>query len=247
MGTLTIGLRDKQRFIDPADERLLQVFAQQAGATADGVRLTRDLRRSRDDLVVARDEERHRIQRDLHDGLGPTLAGMSLGLDAARRAVSSTAPETAELLASMAAEVKASLGDIRRLVADLRPTSLDQLGLVEGLRQYADTVSLRSEGALKVRIECSAPLPALSPAMDIVAYRIVMEAVANVARHAAASQCTVTIGADDRFLRLTVTDDGRGLPDRGRPHGLGLRSMAERAAELGGQCAPRPRRAAVRP
>jgi signal transduction histidine kinase len=237
VGRLTIGLRDKQRFIDPADERLLQVFAQQAGATADGVRLTRDLRRSRDDLAVARDEERHRIQRDLHDGLGPTLAGMSLGLDAAHRAVASTTPETAELLASMAAEVKASLGDIRRLVADLRPTSLDQLGLVEGLRHYADTVSLRSEGTLKVRIELPAPLPALSPAMDIVAYRIVMEAVANVARHAAASQCTVTIGADARFLRLTVTDDGCGLPDRGRPHGLGLRSMAERAAELGGHCA----------
>ena len=240
VGTLTIGLRDKQRFIDPGDERLLQVFAQQAGATADGVRLTRDLRRSRDDLLVARDEERHRIQRDLHDGLGPTLAGMALGLDAARRSVSTSDPETAELLASMTAEVKASLGDIRRLVADLRPTSLDQLGLVEGLRQYADTVSLRSEGTLKVRIDVLAPLPALSPALEIVAYRIVMEAVANVARHAGASQCVVTIAAAERCLRLAVTDNGRGLADQGQPHGLGLRSMAERAAELGGSCATGP-------
>ncbi len=240
VGKLTIGLRDKQRFIDPGDERLLQVFAQQAGAAADGVRLTRDLRRSRDDLLVARDEERHRIQRDLHDGLGPTLAGMALGLDAARRTVAGTAPDTAELLASMTAEVKASLSDIRRLVADLRPTTLDQLGLVEGLRQYADTVSLRSEGLLKVRVEVHDPIPALSPAMEIVAYRIVMEAVANVARHAGASHCTVLITAADRALCLTVTDNGRGLPEpgneAGHPHGLGLRSMAERAAELGGRC-----------
>ena len=236
VGTLTVGLRDKQRFLDPADERLLRVFAQQAGATADGVRLTRDLRRSRDDLAVARDEERHRIQRDLHDGLGPTLAGMALGLDAARRSVASTAPETAELLASMTAEVKASLSDIRRLVADLRPTSLDQLGLVEGLCQYADTVSLRSEGALKVRVDAAAPLPPLSPATEIMAYRIVMEAVANVVRHSGATQCTVTIGAADRSLRLAVADNGCGLPDQGHSRGLGLRSMAERAAELGGQC-----------
>jgi two-component system NarL family sensor kinase len=240
VGTLTIGLRDRQRFIDPADERLLQVFAQQAGATADGVRLTRDLRRSRDDLLVARDEERHRIQRDLHDGLGPMLAGMALGLDAARRSVGSSAPETAELLATMTAEVKASLGDIRRLVADLRPTSLDQLGLIEGLRQYADTVSLRSEGTLKVRIEAQAPLPAFSPALEIVAYRIVMEAVANVARHAGAGQCTITISADDRCLCLTVTDNGCGLSSQGHPQGLGLRSMAERAAELGGHCTTAP-------
>jgi two-component system, NarL family, sensor kinase len=162
---------------------------------------------------------------------------MALGLDAARRSVASTAPETAELLASMTAEVKASLSDIRRLVADLRPTSLDQLGLVEGLRQYADTVSLRSEGALKVRVDATAPLPALSPATEIMAYRIVMEAVANVVRHSGATQCTVTVGAADRSLRLAVTDNGRGLPGQGHPRGLGLRSMAERAAELGGQCA----------
>lgn len=236
VGRLAIGLRERQRFLDPADERLLLSFAQQAGVAADGVRLTRDLRRSRDDLAVARDEERHRIRRDLHDGLGPTLAGVALGLDAARRSVAATAPDTADLLGSMEAEVKGSLNDVKRLVADLRPTTLEQLGLAEALRQYADTVTARSEGALKVRTDLS-DLPPLPAGAEVAAYRIVLEAVTNVTRHADAGQCTVAVTVVDAILHLAVTDDGRGLPPVTRPQGLGLRSMAERAAELGGSCA----------
>jgi two-component system, NarL family, sensor kinase len=235
VGRLTIGLRDRQRFLDPGDERLLLSFAQQAGAAADGVRLTRDLRRSRDDLAVARDEERHRIRRDLHDGLGPTLAGVALGLDAARRSVAALAPDTADLLSAMEAEIKGSLNDVKRLVADLRPTTLDQLGLAEALRQYADTVTARSEGALKVRTELP-DLPPLPAGAEVAAYRIVLEAVTNVTRHAGASECTVAVTVAGGSLCVAVTDDGCGIPAVTRPHGLGLRSMAERAAELGGCC-----------
>jgi two-component system, NarL family, sensor kinase len=176
VGRLTVGLRDGQRFLDPGDERLLQGFAQQAGIAADSVRLTHDLRRSRDELAVARDEERHRIRRDLHDGLGPTLAGVALGLGAARRPVAAGVAETAELLASMETEVKESLADVKRLVADLRPTTLEELGLAEALRRYADTVTQRSEGTLKVRVELAA-LPPLSPGAEVAAYRIILEAV----------------------------------------------------------------------
>jgi signal transduction histidine kinase len=236
VGRLTVGLRDGQRFLDPGDERLLQGFAQQAGIAADGVRLTHDLRRSRDELAVARDEERHRIRRDLHDGLGPTLAGVALGLGAARRSVAASAPETADLLASMETEVKGSLADVKRLVADLHPTTLEELGLAEALRQYADTVTQRSEGTLKVKVELAGPLPTLPAAAEVAAYRIVLEAVTNVARHAQASLCTVAVSAIDGRLGLTVTDDGRGMPPLGQAPGLGLRSMAERAAELGGEC-----------
>jgi two-component system, NarL family, sensor kinase len=241
VGRLTVGLRDGQRFLDPGDERLLQGFAQQAGVAADGVRLNHDLRRSRDELAVARDEERHRIRRDLHDGLGPTLAGVALGLGAARRSVAANAPETADLLGSMETEVKGSLADVKRLVADLRPTTLEQLGLAEALQRYAETVTQRSEGALKVRIELPDVLPPLPSAVEVAAYRIVLEAVTNVARHAGASRCTVAVTVTDGSLCLAVTDNGCGLPPAGqppghRPQGLGLRSMAERATELGGQC-----------
>jgi signal transduction histidine kinase len=208
---------------------------------ADGVRLTHDLRRSRDELAVARDEERHRIRRDLHDGLGPTLAGVALGLGAARRTVTASAPETADLLGSMETEVKGSLADVKRLVADLRPTTLEQLGLADALRQYAETVTLRSEGVLKVRIELPDVLPPLPSAAEVAAYRIVLEAVTNVARHADASLCTVAVAVTEGSLCLAVTDNGCGLPPGGKasghwPQGLGLRSMAERATELGGQC-----------
>lgn len=242
VGRLTVGLQNGQRFLDPGDQRLMEGFAQQAGVAADAVRLTRDLRRSRDQLVVARDEERHRIRRDLHDGLGPTLAGVALGLGAARRSIAANAPETADLLASMETEVKASLADVKRLVADLHPTSLEQLGLAEALRQYADTVTRRSEGAVKVRTDLS-PLPPLPAAAEVAAYRIVLEAVTNVARHAHASQCTVAVRVSGGRLCLEVTDDGCGLPTSGLPkglagqvQGLGLRSMTERAVELGGSC-----------
>ncbi len=166
---------------------------------------------------------------------------MALGLGAARRSVAANAPETADLLGSMETEVKGSLADVKRLVADLRPTTLEQLGLAEALQRYAETVTQRSEGALKVRIELPDVLPPLPSAVEVAAFRIVLEAVTNVARHAGASRCTVAVTVTDGSLCLAVTDNGCGLPPAGqppghRPQGLGLRSMAERATELGGQC-----------
>jgi two-component system NarL family sensor kinase len=235
VGRLSVGLPAGQRFLDPNDERLLLSFAQQAAVASERVRLTHDLRRSRDSLAVARDEERHRIRRDLHDGLGPTLAGVALGLGAAKRSVAQTAPDTAELLGHLEIEVRDSLDDVKRLVADLRPTALEQIGLVEALRQYADTVTLRSQGSLKVRIDAG-PLPALSGDVEVAAYRIVLEAVTNVSRHAEASHCVVTVAPDDEQLRLLIADNGVGIKGTPQRPGLGLRSMVERATELGGSC-----------
>jgi two-component system, NarL family, sensor kinase len=235
VGHLTIGLPPGQRFLDPSDERLLREVARQAGVAVAGVRLTHDLRRSRDALAVARDEERHRIRRDLHDGLGPTLAGVVLGIGAARRSVAAAAPDTAELLGHLEGEVRDSLDDLKRLVADLRPTTLEQLGLVEALRQYAETVTRRSQGALNVHVDAT-PLPALGIDVEIAAYRIVLEAVTNTTRHARAGRCLIDISAADGQLRLAVHDDGVGLHATPQRPGLGLRSMAERATELGGSC-----------
>ena len=235
VGHLTIGLPPGQRFLDPGDERLLRDVARQAGVAVAGVRLTHDLRRSRDALAVARDEERHRIRRDLHDGLGPTLAGVALGIGAARRSVAAAVPDTAELLGHLEAEVRDSLDDVKRLVADLRPTTLEQLGLVEALRQYAETVTRRSQGSLKVRVDAT-PLPALGADVEIAAYRIALEAVTNTTRHARAGQCVIDVTAGEGELRLAVHDDGVGLHATPQRPGLGLRSMAERATELGGSC-----------
>jgi two-component system, NarL family, sensor kinase len=235
VGQLAVGLPAGQRFLDPGDERLLNDFARQAGTAAAAVRLTHDLRRSRDQLAVARDEERHRIRRDLHDGLGPALAGVALGLGAARRSVAGTAPETAELLGHLESEVRDSLDDVKRLVADLRPSTLEQLGLVEALRRYGDTVTQRTQGALKVQVEAGA-LPALPVEVEIAAYRIVLEAVTNTTRHAQASRCRIQVGTQGQQLCLSVRDNGVGIRATPARPGLGLRSMAERATELGGSC-----------
>ncbi|XVQ82208.1 sensor histidine kinase [Microbispora siamensis] len=234
VGRLTIGLRDGQRRLDPADERLLHDFARHAGAAADGVRLTRDLRRSRDRVLAAREEERHRIRRDLHDGLGPTLAGVALGLGAARRAVGAQGP--AELLGRLESEVLGGLDEVRRLVADLHPAGLADLGLVAALRRHAETLSAHAGGALTITVTAPAELPPLVPTVEVAAYRITLEALTNVARHAAARTCEVDIAAESGLLRLAVRDDGVGVERGGPTRGIGLRSMAERAAELGGTC-----------
>jgi two-component system NarL family sensor kinase len=230
VGTLTVGPPGGRSFLDPQDEHLLHNFARQIGPAAHGVRLTHDLRRSRNHLACARDEERHRIRRDLHDGLGPTLAGIALGLGAARRAAPTEAGR--DLLSSLEAEVKGSLDDVKRLVADLRPTALEQVGLVAALQGYADAVTIRSDGCLHVVVDAPDPLP-LPAEVEVAAYRIALEAVTNVARHAQAARCTVSLCVRGDDVLITVYDDGVGIRP-GQAPGLGLRSIAERAVELGG-------------
>jgi signal transduction histidine kinase len=230
VGTLTIGLPSGRARLDPVDERLLHDFAQQIGPAAYGVRLTHDLRRSRNGLARARDEERHRIRRDLHDGLGPTLAGIALGLGAARRAA--TTDTGRELLSALEAEVKESLEDVKRLVADLHPTALEQVGLIAALHGYADTVTIRSADSLHVSVTAPDRLQ-VPPEVEVAAYRIALEAITNVARHARATRCTVAVTQTDDDVVITIDDDGVGVPAVRQP-GLGLRSITERATELGG-------------
>ncbi|MFD1939698.1 ATP-binding protein [Nonomuraea mangrovi] len=228
VGVLALG----QPVVDPGDERLLLDFAQRAGTAAHAVRLTHELRRSRDNLLIAREEERHRISRDLHDGLGPALAGVALGLDAARRSASSE--QAAELLTRLEREVKDGLENVKRLVSDLRPTLLEQCGLVEALRRHCEMISAR--GLLQAVLEIG-ELPPLPPDVEVAACRIALEALTNATRHARATRCTVHVSATGAALHLSVRDDGTGIPpDLVVARGLGLASMRERAAELGGEC-----------
>jgi signal transduction histidine kinase len=202
-----------------------------------GARLTADLRRSRERLVAAREEERRRLRRDLHDGLGPTLAGLTLKVDAARNLLGDD-PATAErLLAELRGQIQTAVGDIRRLVYALRPPSLDQLGLVGALEELAEQCG--QEGPL-VELDLPAELPPLPPAVEVAAYRIAQEALTNVVRHSGARRCALGLQLREDGLELLVEDEGRGLASEVRP-GVGLASMAERAAELGGACSVGPR------
>jgi two-component system NarL family sensor kinase len=229
VGTLLIGARAHGEPLADADRQLLEDFARRASAAASAVALSIEVQRSRERLVTAREEERRRLSGDLHDGLGPTLAGAVLTIDAARR-VLATDPDAADaLLDRAAASVEGTVADVRRLVYGLRPPALDQLGLTRALRQHAAALSGAELGC-----EIAAPdlLPPLPAAVEVAAFRIAQEGLTNVARHAHARRAVVSIAAGDT-LRLDVADDGCGLGED-RHAGVGLTSMRERATELGG-------------
>jgi signal transduction histidine kinase len=232
VGRLVVGLRAPGEAFSQADMRLLQDLAREAGAAAHTVRLTSDLQRSRERLVVAREEERRRLRRDLHDGLGPALAGMALQIDTIRGLLRDD-PEAADaLLAKLKDETQDGLAGIRRIVYGLRPPALDELGLVAALGEDSARFSSGGPGPL-VSVEAPADLPPLPAAVEVAAYRIAREAVTNAARHSGARTCTVRI-ALNAGLELEITDDGRGLPPDFHP-GVGVNSMRERAQELGGR------------
>lgn len=124
-----------------------------------------------------------------------------------------------------------ALADIRRLVYDLRPPALDQLGLVSALRDYA---ARQGAAGLQVSIDALEPLPPLPAAVEVAAYRITLEALSNVVRHAQAQHCRIQLRVNGG-LHLEIADDGRGLAPEQR-HGVGITAMRERAKELGGHC-----------
>jgi signal transduction histidine kinase len=229
VGELRLAPRSGEMGFSAAERRLLEDIALQAGVAAHAVRLTADLQRSRERLVAAREEERRRLRRDLHDGLGPQLASLTLTLAAARELLRHDVDVADRLLGELAGHTQAAIADIRRVVYDLRPPALDDLGLVLALREQATSYS---HAGLQITIDAPERLPALPAAVEVAAYRIVQEALTNVVRHANARSCTVRLGLCDG-LDVTIKDDGVGLPP-GRRAGIGLTSMRERTAELGG-------------
>jgi signal transduction histidine kinase len=232
IGQLLLAARSPGKLFVPADWRLLEGIAQQVGFAAHDVHLTIDLQRSREQLVTAREEERRRLQRDLHDGLGPALAAFMLKLDAARNLLKHDPVAADALLLELKNQTQLTISDIRRLVYGLRPPVLNQLGLISAIREHA--ASYQDLNGLRISIEAPRHLPPLPAAVEVVAYRIVQEALTNVAAHARAHTCQIRLMFNNS-LYLDIRDDGLGLPKDCRP-GVGLTSMAERAAELGGRC-----------
>jgi signal transduction histidine kinase len=231
VGRLVVGTRSPGERFSAADIRLLEDLARQAGVATHAVRLTTDLQRSRERLVVAREEERRRLRRDLHDGLGPTLAAVALQAETVRSLLREDPAAADALLAKLKEETQSAITGIRRIVYDLRPPALDELGLVGALREEGSRFAANG-GPLVVSVECGEELPPLPAAVEVAAYRIALEAITNAARHSGASRCVVRI-ASNGGLDVEVRDDGRGLPADFRP-GVGLTSMRERVAELGG-------------
>ncbi len=240
IGELLLAPRAHGETFTHADHRLLADLTRQAGVAAHTVRLTADLKRltmdlqhSREHLVTAREEERRRLRRDLHDGLGPQLASLTLKLETARNRLAHD-PLADILLSDLTTRTQDAVADIRHLVYALRPPALDELGLIPALREQA----LQYQGQhkqLTVSIDAPRFLPSLPAAVEVAVFRIAQEALTNVIRHAQANYCIIRLELDEAIgmLKLEVKDNGRGLSSK-REVGVGLHSMRERAEELGG-------------
>lgn len=234
VGSLVAGSRRGQDQLTSRDREALRQVAPIAAVAVHQVQLTDDLQRARGRLAAALEEERRRIRRDLHDGLGPSLASVVMGLEEAL-AVHRCDPERTErLLADLKTQTRSAVDDIRALVYGLRPPALDELGLAAAVRQLADTTIGRT--SIDVDLDVPADLPPLTAATEVAAYRIVQEALTNVVRHSGATRAGVTLAVDQDALVVEVCDDGRGLPTRVTP-GVGITSLRERAEDIGGRVA----------
>lgn len=213
---------------------VLADLARPVAAVVHAVAVGDELQRSRRELVTAREAERRRVRRDLHDGLGPALAAVRMKLDSASILIDTDPARARVVIDQLTVDIRSTIADIRRLVHDLQPPELDEVGLVQALADRARSFSGLMEDGHLLQVDLRSPprVDGLPAAVEVAAYRIACEALANVARHSHASFCRVdvTLNGD---LTLRVDDNGIGLPlDFSR--GLGTASMSERAAELGG-------------
>jgi signal transduction histidine kinase len=237
IGVLRVGRRHHGERLRPEEQSVLLDTARRAGALLQAATLVADLRQSRERIVAAREEERRRLRNDLHDGVGPQLAGLALQLDGLSRRLGGD-NDNAARVQMLRDRLRDTVVEVRRVVDNLRPPALDDVGLVEAVRQqvaaYAVVGASSSPSPNAPLVEvAAAALPALPAAVEVAAYRIVTEAVANAVRHGRPTHCDVAIRTHDADLVLTIADDGTGISADATP-GVGLASMRDRAAEVGG-------------
>jgi signal transduction histidine kinase len=230
-GELVVGLRPGDLTLTANDRRVLDLARPLLAQSLRAQLLAEDLQESREQVITAIEEERRRLRRDLHDGLGPRLSGIAFTSDAARNTLHDDPEAAAHLLRDLRTETAAAIQEIRELVYGMRPPALDELGLVGALHQQAGVLRTKEGRPLQVTIDAG-DLPPLSAAVEVAAYRIVVEALSNVARHSSSEEATARLVADDGCLAIEVRDRGTGPGEWRR--GVGLSSMRERAAELGG-------------
>jgi signal transduction histidine kinase len=230
VGHLKLAARSPGERFSVLDEQLLTQVVDHASVAVAAVQLSIEAQQSRERLVRTLEDDRRRIRRDLHDHLGPVLGGVSLQLDALRR-LSKDQPELYDLASTIRDEVSDAIHDVRHLVHGMRPPVLDELGLAEAVRHYAASLT----DAIAVTTIDVHDLPPLPAAVEVAAFRIVSEALTNTVRHSRAATARVDLhmSAEHEQLIIHVVDTGIGLPPQHVP-GVGLQSMRERAAELGG-------------
>ncbi|MEP7021740.1 MAG: histidine kinase [Pseudonocardiales bacterium] len=226
-----LSYRQPERELSASEQRLIRDLAHHLGGTLHARALLNDLQRTRERLVLAREEERRRIRRDLHDGVGPALAGLTLKAETTQAMLPPAAVAASRQLKELSDEIRMTVVDVRRVVEGLRPPALDELGLVGACTQAV--ARLTAAAGVVATVQADDELPPLPAAVEVAAFRIVLEAVTNVVRHADARQCCVSLALARPCLSVTIVDDGSGLGEDGH-EGNGLATMRERAEELGG-------------
>ncbi|MET0419832.1 MAG: sensor histidine kinase, partial [Actinoplanes sp.] len=229
LGDLRVLPRRPGELYTAADARLLAALALQVAVVVRAFQLAEQLEQARDRVVAAADQERDRLRADLHDGLGPSLSGIGLGLQALADAIDSGDKGTSTtLLHRIQEEVPRTLGEVRRIISGLRPSALDTMTLAEAIRRQAETMS--ASVAVDVVV---AGLPALPSHVENAVYKIASEALTNITRHANARAVHVRLVSADHRLTVIVRDDGNG--GASEVGGVGLSSMRRRAEDLGGR------------
>lgn len=228
---LDVGLRPGERVLHDADRRALGLLASPIAVALRAITLNAALAAARAAIVAEREVERQRLQRELHDGVGPQLTGVAFRLDAAANLAAGSPGRSAELLAEARADLRGAIATVREVVHELRPIDLETDGLVGALRNRLTAIT--ASAGVSIAFDVREPLPDRSAAADLAVYRIAVEAVTNTVRHARGSGCRVALAGDDGALRLEIGDDGP-PPADWRP-GVGVGSMRHRAEELGGR------------
>lgn len=231
VGVLEVATRWPGGRYTAKDERMLRVLAAQIAAVVRSQRLTEQIEMQRDAVINARLQERGRLRRELHDGLGPALTGIGLGLAGLTDAVTVDDKLRAlEIAGVLRGEVGVTVSEVRRVLDDLRPVTFDESGFAEAIQRTV--VAVATAVPVDIRV---GELPVLSLAVEQAAYRITGEAVTNAVRHAQALHLDVDVRATDGMLIVQVRDDGVGFDRATVRPGIGLASMQERAREIGGE------------
>lgn len=233
LGTLTVGARPREPRVTEHDARLVAALAPHLAVVVRSRTLTDELATERERVTEATLVERDRLRRDLHDGLGPSMSGIALGLEAVGLALDSDPRTAREILDRTRVEAAGAVAEIRRVLDGLRPSVLDRVGLADAVRQTASSLGIGVPGGVDFELEVVAG-QTLTPQVEEAAFRIVAESLTNVSRHASARRCTVSVRSSEHELSLHICDDGAGLAPDHTP-GHGLESMAKRVADLGGR------------
>jgi signal transduction histidine kinase len=234
VGDLLVAQRSPHEQFNQHEQTLLSAIAALTATTVRAVQMWDELQHSRQRIVATREEERRRLRRDLHDGLGPALASLPLKVDAAVDLLEHDSSTSVRLLGEVKRQAQQLVADVRQVVNDLRPPALDELGLIEALRGALTQLRTHPNG-LQIIFSADDLPRNLPAAVEVATYRITMEAVTNVIKHAHAQHCWITLQSAARppEIQITIEDDGIGLPNAVVPN-VGLHSMRERAEELGG-------------